>query len=72
MHRSMAFAKRASEVAPEFRRSQERLFSRELVEGILCGQAIPVTVTDLLEKNCLIFVENERRRIGRLMRGIPT
>ena len=41
-------------------RSQERLLRRELGEGILCGQAIPVTVTDLLEKNCLILVENER------------
>src|ERR1700759_3798291 len=53
-------------------RSLERLLRRELVEGVLCGQTILVTVTDLLEKNCLIFIENECRRIGRLMRGIPT
>ncbi len=52
--------------------ANEELLGRKVVESILCGQTIPVTVTDLLEKNCLILVENERRRIGRLMRGIPT
>ncbi len=44
----------------------------KMVQGILCGQAIAVAMADLLKNDQSLFVENERGRIGRLMRGVPT
>ena len=50
----------------------QRLIRRKVVEGILCGQAIAVTVADLLENDHSLLVENERRRIRRFVRRVPT
>lgn len=38
----------------------------------MSGQAIRVAMTDLLENDRPVLVENECRRIGRFMRGVPT
>jgi hypothetical protein len=42
-----------------------------MIECILCGQAIAVAVTDLLEHHGATSVENERRWISRLVRRVP-
>src|ERR1700758_2892494 len=53
-------------------RRSPTLIRGKVVQGILCGQAIAVTVADLLENDHSVLVENERRRIRRFVRRIPT
>jgi hypothetical protein len=44
---------------------------RKVVECVLRRKPITVTVADLLEENGPLLVEDERRRIGSLVRRIP-
>src|ERR1700757_4304929 len=53
-------------------RRSPALIRGKVVEGILCRQAIAVAMANLLEDDRPLFVENERRRIRRLMRRVPT
>src|ERR1700722_12386577 len=43
----------------------------KVIERILCGQAVAVAVSDLLEHHGAASVENERRWISRLVRRVP-
>src|SRR5271168_2673748 len=43
----------------------------KVIERILCGQAVAVAVSDLLEHHGAASVENERRWISRLERRVP-
>ncbi len=59
------------DVMGQIRLGQERLLRRDVVEGILCGEAIAVTMGDLLEHHGATSIENESGWIRCLVRCIP-
>src|SRR5271155_2551952 len=49
-----------------------RCITGKLIEDVLCCSPIAVAMADLLENDHSLFIENECRRVGRLMRRVPT
>ena len=44
----------------------------EVVQGILCGETVAVLTADLFENDYTLFIENEGRWIGCLVRTVPS